>query len=100
MSNSKLIVTTGAAVAVLFSSLGNQVQANAPTEQDASTHSAAEKTKIGSRDAVLQRMMYRLGQDNHSLMLHRSETGIIYAGHGSHASHGSHGSHGSHRSGR
>lgn len=100
MSNPKIIVTTGAAVAALFACLGNQAQANVPTEKDASTHSTAEKTTLGSRAAILQRMMYRLGQDNHSLTLHRSETGAIYAGHGSHASHGSHGSHGSHRSGR
>lgn len=100
MSNPKIIVTTGAAVAALFASLGNQVQANVPTERDASRDSVVGKTTLGSGNTVLQRMMYRLGQNNHSLTLHRSEAGILYAGHGSHASHASHASHGSHRSGR
>lgn len=100
MSSSKLVLTTGAAVAALFASLGDQAQANVPTQHDASSQSTAGKSTLELRDTFLQRMMYRLGQDNHSLTLHRSESGVIYAGHGSHASHGSHGSHGSHRSGR
>jgi hypothetical protein len=100
MSHRKIIVTTGAALAALFASLGGQVQANVSNDQGDSMRSAAEKTGLESRDIVLQRMMYRLGQDNHSLTLHRSEAGILYAGHGSHASHASHASHSSHMSGR
>ena len=100
MSNHRIIVTTGAAVAALVASLGDKVHANVPNDQSESRRSTAEKTIIESRDLVLQRMMYRLGRDNYSLILHRSEGGILYAGHGSHASHASHASHGSHRSGR
>lgn len=100
MSNNKIIVTTGAAVAALIASLGDQVQAHVPNDQGEARRCTTERVGLEVRDTILQRMMYRLGQDNHSLTLHRSGTGIIYAGHGSHASHGSHGSHGSHRSGR
>lgn len=100
MSNPKIIVTTGVAIAALFASLESEVQASVPKQNNGASRGVTEEATVGSRDAILQRMMYRLGQDNHSLTLHRSGTGIIYAGHGSHASHGSHGSHGSHRSGR
>jgi hypothetical protein len=100
MRNHNILVTLGAAVAALFASLGDQVQANVPHAQDVSKQTALNKTGLDSRDVVLQRIMYQMGQDNHSLTLHRSEGGILYAGHGSHASHRSHASHGSHRSGR
>lgn len=103
MSNSKIIVTTGLAIAGLYASLGEQAQAVVPAhlnKPDLIKDSSVTHTGQESRELVLQRMMYRLGQDNHSLTLHRSEAGILFAGHGSHVSHASHASHSSHSSGR
>jgi len=100
MGNQKILVTTGVAVAALLSGIGQQAEASATAAPDVLKDNSARKAPLESQPLVLQHMMYRLGGDNHSLTLHRSDTGVLYAGHGSHASHGSHGSHGSHRSGR
>jgi hypothetical protein len=100
MGDHKIVVTTTAAIAALVAGLGSEAQASVSPDQGASNQPNLESTRMASQDLVLQRIMYRLGQENHSLTLHRSEAGILYAGHGSHASHASHASHGSHRSSR
>ena len=100
MSDHKIVVTTAAAIASLLAGLGNQVEASVPLKDNVPKETDKKLGAIHSHDLVLQRLMYRLGQENHSITLHRSEAGILYAGHGSHASHASHASHGSHRSGR
>lgn len=50
-------------------------------------------------DTVLMNLQYMLKTELHSLILRQSQTGTLYAGHGSHMSHSSHASHSSHRSG-
>jgi hypothetical protein len=100
MSNNKIVVTTAAAIASLLAGLGNQAQATVPPQDNVPKETIHKVGGTNSPDVVLQGLMYRMEQENHSIILQRSEAGILYAGHGSHASHASHASHGSHRSGR
>jgi hypothetical protein len=95
-SSSKLIIPLGAAIATLIANISCAakvpVEAHLePTEQEKSGK-APKPT-----DPVLERLAYRIGENAHTLTLHRAENGILYAGHGSHRSHSSHRSH---RSGR
>ena len=100
MSNHKILVTTAAAIASLLAGLDPQAHASVTPVQGSPPSADPKLAHTKSHDLVLQRLMYRLGQENHSITLHRSEAGILYAGHGSHASHASHASHRSHRSAR
>ena len=95
MSYKKLIVPIGAALAALIPTVTEATKVPADSLEPQGT------AKIGTESVspVLQRLMYQIGQNAHTLTLHKSSAGTLYAQHGSHASHGSHGSHGSHRSG-
>lgn len=97
MSYKKLLVPIGTALAAL---IANSSEASIPPA--GSQAEPQEKTSMGnttSTDSILQRLTYQIREQAHSLTLHKSSSGTLYAQHGSHVSHGSHGSHSSHRSG-
>ena len=62
--------------------------------------SASESAVRKATDAIVRELAYQIGDDEHLLLMKRSEAGEIYAYHRSHRSHRSHNSHSSHRSGR
>lgn len=100
MSYKKLLVPIGTALAAL---VGNGSEASvAPSDTQRDSSDLQEKVASSdakSRGLLLQRITYQIQEQAHTLILHKSSAGVLYAGHGSHASHGSHQSHGSHRSG-
>src|SRR5256885_2263609 len=98
MSYKKVIVPIGTALAALIAnaSEGSIIQADAQRNlSDFQEQTARESTS--PTDPILQRLMYQVRQQAHTLTLHKSSSGAIYANHGSHRSHSSHRSH---RSGR
>ena len=100
MTSKTLVVPVGVALAALLANTSEA--AKVPTETRKGlldVHGASMISKEFS-DPILKELMVRVGEETHTLTLHKSTTGILYAGHGSHISHDSHVSHGSHRSGR
>ena len=99
MSYKKIIVPVGAALAALIS---NGAEASTPpvkSPADSLELQGTARTGTESVNAVLQRLMYQIGENAHDMTLHKSSSGTLYAQHGSHRSHASHSSHSSHRSG-
>lgn len=89
MKNYKFLVPVGLAVAVV-----SPAQANIdPTITGVIAPSGDAASKLNSNDAVIQRLVYQLGSDEHSLLMKRTEAGAVYAYHQSHSSHSSHSSH-------
>ena len=99
MSYKKLIVPIGAALAALISNVTEAATVPVKSPSDSLELQGIAKTGTESVSAILQRLMYQIGEDAHTIMLHKSSSGALYAQHGSHSSHGSHQSHQSHRSG-
>lgn len=101
MSYTKFIVPVGTALAAL---IANASQASIiPADSQLDSSELQEKVSRGntnSTDSILQRLTYQIKEQAHTLTLHKSSAGILYAQHGSHASHGSHSSHASHASHR
>ena len=97
MSYKKLIVPVGAALAALISNVTEAVTVPVQSPADSLELQGIAKTGTESVSAVLQRLMFQIGENAHDMTLHKSSSGTLYAQHGSHASHASHGSH---RSGR
>lgn len=100
MSHKKVIVPIGTALAALIANTSEASIIPADSQRDLSN--LQEQTARGSTsstDPILQRLMYQIRQEAHTLTLHKSSADVLYATHGSHSSHGSHGSHSSHRSG-
>lgn len=103
MLSPRFLIPLGAAVAAL---LPFKVQAALnPPSTEQSTDSALRVSPSANPtlgDPVIQEIAYMVQSEVHALLLRQSNSGILYAGHGSHRSHGSHeshSSHGSHRSG-
>lgn len=100
MSYKKLLIPMGTALAAL---IGNSSEASiAPADSQRDSPDLQEqrtKADAKSTDLLLQRITYQIQEEAHTLILHKSSSGVLYAGHGSHRSHGSHSSHRSHRSG-
>ena len=93
MSYKKLIVPVGAALAALISNGTEASTVPVQTPTDSLELQGITKTGSESVSSVLQRLMFQIGDNAHTMMLHKSSSGKMYATHGSHASHGSHGSH-------
>ena len=93
----KFLVPVGVAVAALISSQSHAALTPAESKIPSELGNLSENVKE-SRDTVLQKLIYQLGEEQHALVLLKAASGMIYAQHGSHASHASHRSHGSHRS--
>jgi len=101
MSYKSIIVPVGTALAALLANTSEASKVPAEAEKDSSEfQERTTKSVAKSTDPVLQRLTYQVREQAHSLTLHRSSSGVLYAQHVSHGSHGSHQSHGSHRSGR
>jgi hypothetical protein len=94
----RFLVPVGVAVAALISSQSNAALTSAETNIPLERANLKEDAK-GSKDTVLQKLIYQLKEEQHALLLLKPGSGMIYAQHGSHVSHASHASHGSHRSG-
>ncbi len=91
MKNYKFLVPVGLAVAAI-----SPAQASIdPTTTSTIVPSSNGTIGLNANDAIVQRLAYQLGTEEHSLLMKRTETGTLYA---FHQSHGSHGSHSSHRS--
>lgn len=89
MKNYKFLVPVGLAVAAI-----SPAQASiAPTTNNTIVPSSNGAIGLNANDAVVQRLAYQLGSDEHSLLMKRTEAGAIYAFHQSHSSHSSHSSH-------
>ena len=100
MSYKKLIIPIGTALAALIATTSEASKVPADSQRDSSElQEAKSRGSTISTDPILQRLMYQIREQAHTMTLHKSSAGVLYAGHGSHVSHGSHGSHGSHRSG-
>ena len=99
INHKKLLVPIGAAIGALSANISYADKLPAQAPHNSSEQGEGTKTLTTSIDPVLQRLMYQIGQNTHTLTLHKSSSGTLYAQHGSHSSHGSHVSHGSHRSG-
>ena len=99
MSYKKLIVPVGAALAALISNVTEAVTVPVQSPADSLELQGIAKTGTESVSAVLQRLMFQIGENAHDMTLHKTPSGTLYAQHGSHRSHGSHQSHQSHRSG-
>jgi hypothetical protein len=100
MASRKFLIPVAAAVVGLISpSAGNGSESSADTRPTLGQTAGTVNSDEGNRDATLQTISYRQGNEAHALLLQRSPSGTVYPQHQSHSSHGSHGSHGSHRSG-
>lgn len=96
MKNYKFLVPLSAAVAAL-----GTAPAYASIETDATQNNMIQDAKMkASEGALIGVTSYLIGAEEHILLMKRSQSGVMYAAHGSHSSHSSHGSHRSHRSGR
>lgn len=100
MSYKKLIIPIGTALAALIANASEASKVPADLQRDSSE--LQNTTKLGKdlRDPVIERLLYQMEGQVHTLILHQPSSGAIYATHGSHRSHSSHSSHRSHRSAR
>jgi hypothetical protein len=93
MKHSKVIIPVGTALAAL---IGNTSHASISQTLPENKSSDVQGTLEHNRtlpDPILQRLRYQVREQAHTLTLHQSSSGVMYAGHGSHASHASHQSH-------
>jgi hypothetical protein len=101
MSYKKLVIPIGTALAALIASASEASIIPADSQKDLSElQGETSRANTKSTDPILQRLTYQIREQAHTLTLHRSSAGVLYAGHASHSSHASHASHASHRSGR
>ena len=93
----KFLIPVGlAATALMANNAGatTQIKPSESDEKSASTQSNSNAERDGTTTHIAQ---YLKGDEKHELLLKKSDSGLIFAAHGSHSSHSSHGSH---RSGR
>src|SRR5216683_7250776 len=93
MGYKKFLVPVAAAIAALFS---NTSQAITPPSVSTTTSPTPVSSTLAaeqSTDPIIQKMNYQMGTEEHVLVMHNPDSGLIYADHYSHRSHGSHRSH-------
>lgn len=91
MSYKKLIIPIGTALAALIANGSEASIIPADSQRDSSNlQEKTTRTSAKSTDPILQRITYQIREQAHTLTLHKSSSGVLYAGHGSHGSHGSH----------
>ena len=100
MKPRKFLVSMGIALSALVSNsiAGKAVRADTKPPESSTESLTPRVVREGVRDLtdpILQKLVYRIENEQHLLLLRKPKTGTIYAGHGSHASHGSHSSHSS-----
>ncbi len=94
MSYKKLIVPLGTALAALIANTYEASTAPADSKgESADIQAQLSKGETNVIEPLLQRLTYQIKEQAHTLTLHQSSSGLLYAGHGSHASHASHQSH-------
>lgn len=99
MSYKKFLVPVSA---VLATFLPAKLQATSVSPVDrvpGESTPESNPTTASPSDTVLKTLQYISDTELHNLVLHKSDKGVLHAGHGSHSSHASHASHASHRSG-
>jgi hypothetical protein len=85
----RIVIPIGAALAALIPNVPEAAKLPADSLEAQET----PKTGAESVNPVLQQLMFQIGQNAHTLTLHKSSSGKLYAQHGSHSSHSSHSSH-------
>ena|SRR6516225_5516761 len=87
------LIPVSAAVAALFPGKSPAMvsQPDGPAESTNNVENAEART--ANADAVVGKMLYEIGNEEHALALRRPAHGVVYADHQSHASHSSHSSH-------
>lgn len=97
MNSKSLIVPVGTALAALLANTSEASKNPTETRNGLFDVHVASFPSKEIRDPILKELMFRVGEEAHTLTLHKSTSGILYAAHRSHRSHSSHRSH---RSGR
>lgn len=92
------LVPVGVAVAALISGQSHAALTSIETTNLLEHGNLGQNAKE-PKDTVLEKLFYRLKEEQHVLLLLKPGSGMMYAQHGSHSSHASHASHASHRSG-
>lgn len=91
----KFLVPIAAAIVALLPSASN-----ATTTPSTSASDSSKPADLSNTSKVIEQITYRVGGDEHLLLMKQTLKGDVFAQHGSHYSHGSHGSHSSHASHR
>lgn len=99
MSYKKLVLPIGTALAALVSNDSDAAMVPTDPSNDPSGLQAVAEVGQSSTPPIVQELKYQIAKQAHSLTLHKSPSGVLYAQHRSHSSHASHASHASHRSG-
>ena len=92
----RFMVPVGVAALALATSANSTTSpvGSSTKEKIDTTHNHIELAKIDlSSESVVDEIGYKKGNEEHLLLMKRSERGNLFAAHGSHSSHGSHGSH-------
>ena len=99
MNCKKMVLPIGTALAALISN--DSEAAKVPTDpgNDLPGLQAVAEAGQAPTAPIVQELKYQIAKQDHSLTLHKSPSGVLYAQHRSHSSHASHMSHMSHRSG-
>ena len=96
MKKSFLVPVSLAATALMANNAGAKTQIKPVNSDEASV--VAPANSIAKQEGVTTHIaQYVKDNEKHELLLKKSDSGLIFAAHGSHSSHSSHGSH---RSGR
>ncbi len=99
MNYKKLILPIGTALAALISTDSEAAKVPSDVQNDLSVLQDGSKAGKDVKVSPLKELQYQMGEQAHTLTLHKSSSGALYAQHRSHSSHSSHVSHASHRSG-
>lgn len=99
MNFKKLILPVGTALAALISNDSEAAKVPLDAQNDLSVLQEGNKPGKDLTGSPLKEVQYQMGEQAHTLTLHKSSSGAVYAQHRSHSSHSSHMSHQSHRSG-
>lgn len=98
MDYKKLILPIGTALASLISNDSEAAKVPSEVKNDLSVLQDGNKTGKDLKGSPLKELQYQMGEQAHTLTVHKSSSGVLYAQHRSHSSHSSHASHASHRS--
>lgn len=93
----KFLIPVGLAATALMANNAGAITKNKLTESDDKSTTTLANLNPERDGEITHIAEYLRGDEKHELLIKKSDTGLIFAGH---ASHSSHGSHGSHRSGR
>ena len=98
MNYKKLILPIGTALAALISNDSEAAKVPSEVQKDLAVLQDENKTRKDLKGSPIKELQYQMGEQAHTLTLHKSSSGALFAQHRSHSSHSSHASHASHRS--